>query len=241
MNDLSASLIHRKYANWVSAIVEGTASYCAHERVYANDVKATFDAYVNALANAKKWIAEFQGDLKHSARLYMTQYVKPALATHVQHKAGITEFIFKQKIRVFVREVDSVEECTHEHYSLWRFRDLRSKVVEPESAGITAYTVGQIPVTVYKIISADGINWKDTFERLLERLDEIKNANTVHDPAASTEGELISLKYSCDTFDLLKGNENHIEAGVTMAVPYMYEFEKPHLVDVHEVPDVNFL
>ena len=241
MKDMIQDNSRPKYASWISTIAEGTASYCSHERIYTSDVRATFEAYANALKAARKWLAEFRGEHTHSARVYMTMYLKPAMAAHVALKAGVNEFKFKQRIRVFVREVDSVDECSPDHLSLWKLREKRSKVRETGSSDESKNILGQIPLTVYKIVSADGINWRDTFESLLKKLDEIKKVNYVHDPAASPEGEVVSLLNSCDSFDLLRGNENHIEAGVIMTVPYMYEFEKPHQVDVHEIPDFNFL
>jgi hypothetical protein len=220
----------------ISTIVIGSASYFSHERVYEKDVQATFDAYKDALEQAMKWIYEFKGEQKYSAKVYMTEYLKPAKASHFPHKAGITEFIFKQRVRVFLREVTSIEECTPEMYAEWEKKEAESGLATNEAEIAGSGSCGHIPWTVYKIIKADGANWEDTFENVLKRLNALKNFNTMYDAAAES---LVSLSNSCDEFVMLRGNENHIEAGVRMTIPFVYEFEKPHLVDVHEAPELR--
>lgn len=218
-----------------STIIIGRSFYCSHERDYEKDVKATYDAYVDALEQARKWVENFKGDLKQSAKVYGMQYIKPATATHVPLKAGVNEYIFRQKLRVFVKEVEKIDNLSPEDIAVWKVRDKKSRVADPETSSVSLNNVGEMPLTVYKIVEADGANWKDTFENLTAKLRAIKNINTFIDPAAE-DGQIKSLADSCDHFDLLRGNENHIEAGVIITVPYVYEFEKPHLVDVHEVP-----
>ena len=83
-----------------------------------------------------------------------------------------------------------------------------------------------------------GANFTEAFDDLLVQLKLIKEYNNVAEGVCYTS---VSLINSCDEFELLHGTENHIEAGVKITMPFVYEFEKPHLTDFHDVVEVHHL
>lgn len=218
-----------------SAIVTGKASYFSHERDYSKDLEAIASAFEDALNKALKWVGEYKTDHKYSAKVYETMYLKPAHASHIPHKAGVNEYIFKQRVRVFISEVTKVEPGPVKLHSEWIKKDNQSTVLDPVQGSSLLSVCGTMPCVLYKIVRADGNNLKDTFDNVLMELRKIKEYNNVQDVAAN---KMISLTKSCDEFVLLGNNENSLEVGVKMTVPYFYEFEKPHLVDIHEAPEL---
>lgn len=218
----------------VSAVLTGRVSYFSHVREYEKDVQSTFDAYSDAVEKAKNWISELKNEIKDSVKVYAMEYQKPATATHKPLKAGVNEFIFYQRIRVFVKEVSEIVECSPVYYSEWKNKDRNSYLndIYKKSGSLMP-----IPGTVYKIVIGEGSNPGNTFDNVVSQLGELKKTYTMFDPVLNKE---ISLVNSCDEIVLLRGNKNHIEAGASMTIPFVYEFEKPHLVEVHEVEDSNY-
>ena len=217
----------------ISVVIKGRASYFSHVREYEKDIQSTFEAYKNALEKAMNWISDFKCEMKDSVKVYSTEYQKPAKATHIPLKAGINEFVFNQSIRVFVKEIFEISECSPECYSEWKNKDNNSILLGGHSGTGSLMT---IPGTIHKIVMGDGKDLNSTFDNFISQLRELKNTFNMYDPILKKE---ISLLNSCDEIVLLRGNANHLEAGVSMTIPYVYEFEKPHLVEVYEVADIN--
>ncbi len=227
----------------VSAIVLGSASYYAHERNNESELQCAWDAYKDALFQAKKWMSDFQRDFENSALVYKTEYIAPAERTHISGKAGIIEFIVKQSIKISVREVTNVISCTSEVYREWEDKERESEeqgmlTTPSREGGSQGNSCGLIPHSVYAIIMGHGSNCRESFEDLLHQLKLIKECNKMSEGVCS---EYVSLTNSCDEFDLLHGTENHIEAGVKITMPFVFEFEKPHLTDFHDVVEVHHL
>jgi hypothetical protein len=227
-----------------STIVVGSASYYAHERNNESELLCAWDAYNDALVHAGKWISEYERIFEHSAKVYKTEYLGPAERTHIAGKAGINEFIVKQSVRVSVREVTNVVSCTAEVYEDWENKERESEKQGFESSpiqnssSVTRPFFGQVPLSVYTIIMGHGANFTEAFDDLLVQLKLIKEYNNVAEGVCYTS---VSLINSCDEFELLHGTENHIEAGVKITMPFVYEFEKPHLTDFHDVVEVHHL
>jgi len=217
----------------VSAIITGKSSYFSHIREYEKDLQSTFDAYLDALDKAMNWIYEFKSELKDYIKVYTTEYQRPAKAKHIPLKAGINEFVFSQRIRVFVKEVTEIKECSQECYNDWKLKDKNSYL---NSLKTIPAAHMRVPGTVYKIVMGEGTSLKTTFENFISQLNELKKTCTMYDPVLKRD---ISLMNSCDEIVLLKGNSNQIAAGVSMTLPYIFEFEKPHQVEVYEVADLN--
>lgn len=217
----------------ISVVITGRASYFSHVREYEKDILSTFEAYKNALEKAMNWVSELKCEIKDSVKVFSTEYQKPAKATHIPLKAGINEFVFNQKIRVFVKEINEIRECSPECYIEWKNKDISSILNGMQTSSGSLMSV---PGTIYKIVMGDGEDLKNTFKNLVSQLRELKKTCSMYDPILKKE---ISLLNSCDEIVLLRGNANHIEAGVSMTIPYVYEFEKPHLVEVYEVADIN--
>lgn len=236
MNDNRKNHVSPSMERGVTTEVIGKAIYSAHKRDYARDVSTIYEAYLDALTKAHKWVDGIEREKKNSAKVYGMHYKKPATASHISLKGNMIEYIFRQKIKVHVIEVAHIDNLSPEDIAIWKLRDRKSHLADPENMNVSHSHVAHMPLTAYKVIEADGMNWQDTFGNLVKKLNEIKNVNHYYDPA-SEESHIKPLSDSCDSFDLLYGNKNHIEAGVTMRIPYIYEFERPHLVEIHEVPE----
>jgi hypothetical protein len=226
-----------------STIVVGSASYYAHERNNESELQCAWDAYKDALVHARKWISEYERSFENSAIVYKTEYIGPAERTHVAGKAGINAFIVRQSVRVSIREVTNIISCTSEVYEDWENKEKECEehgfVATPRPPGDPRLSsCGQIPHSVYTIIMGHGANCKESFEDLLQQLDLIKLCNNMLEGVCS---DSVSLVSSCDEFELLHGTENHIEAGVKITMPFVFEFEKPHLTDFHDVVEVHHL
>ncbi len=224
-----------------STIVVGSASYYAHERNNESELQCAWDAYKDALLRANDWVSEYVRDFENSAKVYKTEYIGPAERAHVAGKAGINEFIVKQSVRVSVREVTNIISCTSEVYEDWenKERDCEEngfKITPRPPGDVSRTSCGQIPHSVYAIIMGHGANFDETFHDLLEQLKLIKEQNDMTDGVCF---DMVSLASSCDEFELLHGTENHIEAGVKITMPFVYEFEKPHLTDFHDVLEIR--
>lgn len=220
----------------ISAIVTGAASYHSHERDYEKDLQTILEAYQDALRKAMKWIHEYDAEHEFAALVYETMYIRPAVASHIPHKAGITEYIFKQKVRVFLKEITSVTKCPLSVLAEWEKKDRETTLQNQTDGQVTDNVCGHMPCTLYKIVSGEGSNLRDTFENVLKKLNELKIKNKVYDPASK---KLIPAANSCDEFVLLRGGNRRVDVGVKMTIPFIYEFEKPHPVDIHEVPELS--
>ncbi|MBS1551643.1 MAG: hypothetical protein JST15_06210 [Bacteroidetes bacterium] len=205
-----------------TAIVKGTASYSAFKREYASDLKAAWEAYKEAIHNSKNWVSEFEKAGEYSAIVYKTRYAGLSVKTEISENNKQAKFTVIQKIRVSVKEVTNIIPCIYEEYEEWEKKEKKSELAPPPIRNLItpSPSCGNIPGSAYKIIKGYGANWEDTFGDITDQLESIKICNHMWDYARRME---ISLKYSCDEFEMLRGHENFIEAGVKMTMPDFYK------------------
>lgn len=230
-----------------STIVAGSATYKAPERNNESDLKCAWDAYADAISRAKQWISDYERSFENSAVVYKTSYLGPAKITHAAAKPGNNAFTVIQSIRVTVREVkDEDFSCDSKVLEYWESRQKESEELGfnpvpplPGSLNPIPGQCGNIPNSVYTIIrGTEGTSWKEDFEHLLQQLELIKGNNSIWDDVQKCNKGLIN---SCDEFEMLNVNKLCIRAGMKITMPFVYEFEKPHLKDFIDVPEIKHL
>lgn len=205
-----------------SAIIKGYASYIAFKRDYALDLKYAWEAYKEAIHHSKNWISEYEKEDEYSAIIYRTKYLGSVKKTELTEANGPVKFIIIQRVRVSVKEITNIIPCASEEYETWAKKENESDLAPPPVRNLISPSpsCGSIPGSVFKIIKGYGANWEDTFGDITDHLESIKICNHMWDYARRME---ISLKYSCDEFELLRGHENFIEAGVKITMPDFYK------------------
>ncbi len=205
-----------------SAIIKGYASYTAFKRDYALDLKYAWEAYKEAIHHSKNWISEYKKEDEYSAIVYRTKYLGSVKKTELAEAGGLVKFIIIQRVRVSLKEITNIIPCSSEEYKTWTSKENKSDLAPLPVRNLISPSpsCGNLPGSVYKIITGYGANWEDTFCDITDHLESVKICNHMWDYARRLE---ISLKYSCDEFELLSGHENYIQAGVKMTMPDFYK------------------